>query len=59
MNSKGRVASWSATDRAISINKGATIDEVSQAIISRAVLSTDFGFKRMYPCATLSVKVSY
>ena len=57
MGSNERFAIWSATDRAISVNKGATIDEVSQAIISKLVLSDDFPHTGIYPCATLSVKV--
>ena len=53
----GRMAVWSATPRAVSIYKGATIAEVSQAIVSKLVLSDDFPYEGYYPCATFSVKV--
>ena len=48
---------WSATDRTMSISKTATIDEVSQAFVSKLVLSDDFPHGGLYPLATLSVKV--
>ena len=53
----GTITKWSATDRAVSISQAATIDEVSQALISRLVLSKDFPHRNGFPLAVLAVKV--
>ena len=50
---------WSATEIPMSFSKGASIDEVSQTIVSRLTLSDDFPHQGNYPLATLSVKVRF
>ena len=54
----GAVTKWSATDRAVSISQAATMDEVSQTLISRLVLSKDFPHRNGFPLAVLAVKVN-
>ena len=53
----GHITKWSATERAVSISKAATLDEVSQTLVSRMVLSKDFPHRNGYPIAILAVKV--
>jgi len=52
-----KLAKWTATTRTISFGKSATIDEISQHIVSKLVLSSDFPHMNQYPLATFSAKV--
>ena len=54
-----RLQSWYGTDRAISVSKTATIEEFSQALTSRLVLSEDFPHVDKYPLAILAMHVSF
>ena len=53
-----RLQSWYGTDRAISVSKTASIEELSQALTSRLVLSEDFPHMDKYPLAVLAMHVS-
>ena len=48
---------WKATERTLSISKAAKIDDLSQAIVSKLILSEDFPDHKGYPLAVLAVKV--
>ena len=54
----GNISKWSATDRAVSISQAASLDEVSQAVISRLALSKDFPHRNGFPLAVLAAKVA-
>ena len=53
-----RLQAVNATDRIISINNASSIDQLSQSIVSKLVLSEDFYQDTGFPCALLTVKVS-
>ena len=53
----GKVNIWKATDRAVSISQAAAINDLSEAAISKLVLSKDFPHRNGFPLAVLSVKV--
>ena len=58
VNENDRLSAWYGTDRAVSISNCASIKEVSQALLSRMVLSEDFPHENGYPLAVLTVLVS-
>ena len=57
-NSNERFGLFKATDRTISISKVAKIDDLSQAVASRIILS-EFPHNNGYPLAFLTVKVMF